>query len=32
VIRYRHVSVLDESVWREEFMPAIAELRGGVSK
>ncbi|MFT4886143.1 MAG: cytochrome c biogenesis protein CcmG/thiol:disulfide interchange protein DsbE [Pseudohongiellaceae bacterium] len=32
VIRYRHVSVLDESVWREEFMPAIAELRGGVSQ
>ncbi|HAG73791.1 MAG TPA: DsbE family thiol:disulfide interchange protein [Gammaproteobacteria bacterium] len=31
VIRYRHVSVLDESVWREEFIPAIAELRGGVS-
>ncbi|MFT4748757.1 MAG: cytochrome c biogenesis protein CcmG/thiol:disulfide interchange protein DsbE [Pseudohongiellaceae bacterium] len=32
VIRYRHVSVLDESVWREEFMPAIAELRGGESQ
>jgi len=32
VIRYRHVSVLDESVWREEFMPAIAELRSGVSQ
>lgn len=27
VIRYRHVSVLDETVWREEFLPAIAELR-----
>lgn len=32
VIRYRHVSVLDESVWREEFMPAIAELRAGLSQ
>ena len=28
VIRFRHVSVLDESVWEEEFVPAIAELRG----
>lgn len=27
VIRYRHVSVLDETVWRQEFLPAIAELR-----
>ncbi|HBJ90807.1 MAG: DsbE family thiol:disulfide interchange protein [Gammaproteobacteria bacterium] len=27
VIRYRHVSVLDETVWAEEFLPAIAELR-----
>ncbi len=27
VIRYRHVSVLDEQVWREVFEPAIAELR-----
>jgi len=27
VIRYRHVSVLDENVWREEFLPAINELR-----
>lgn len=27
VIRYRHVSVLDETVWQEEFIPAIAELR-----
>ncbi len=27
VIRYRHVSVLDENVWREEFLPAIAELQ-----
>ena len=27
VIRYRHVSVLDESVWLEIFEPAIAELR-----
>ena len=28
VIRFRHVSVLDESVWEEEFVPAIAALRG----
>lgn len=28
VIRFRHVSVLDERVWEEEFIPAIAELRG----
>lgn len=27
VIRYRHVSVLDESVWQQDFLPAIAELR-----
>ena len=27
VIRYRHVSVLDEKVWQEEFLPAIKELR-----
>lgn len=27
VIRFRHVSVLDETVWREEFLPAIAELK-----
>lgn len=27
VIRFRHVSVLDETVWRQEFLPAIAELR-----
>ena len=26
IIRYRHVSVLDEQVWQEEFLPAIAEL------
>lgn len=26
-IRYRHVSVLNETVWREEFLPAIQELR-----
>ena len=26
VIRFRHVSVLDESVWQEKFLPAIAEL------
>ncbi len=29
VIRYRHVGVLEESVWRDIFLPAIAELRGG---
>ena len=28
VIRFRHVSVLDEAVWQEYFLPAIAELRG----
>ena len=27
VIRFRHVSVLDENVWRQDFEPAIAELR-----
>jgi len=27
VIRYRHVSVLDEVIWENEFLPAIAELR-----
>jgi hypothetical protein len=27
VIRVRHVSVLDEAVWQEQFLPAIAELR-----
>ena len=27
VIRYRHVGVLDEIVWREAFEPAIDELR-----
>jgi len=27
VIRFRHVSVLDETVWAQEFVPAIAELR-----
>lgn len=27
VIRYRHVAVLDESVWINDFEPAIAELR-----
>lgn len=30
VIRFRHVSVLDETVWREKFVPAIAEIRAGV--
>lgn len=27
VIRYRHVSVLDETVWQRDFAPAIAELK-----
>lgn len=27
VIRFRHVSVLDEKVWAEEFIPAIAALQ-----
>ena len=27
VIRFRHVSVLDEQVWEEEFLPAIAALQ-----
>lgn len=27
VIRFRHVSVLDEQVWVERFLPAIAELQ-----
>lgn len=27
VIRYRHVSVLDEAVWQRDFLPAIAELK-----
>ena len=27
VIRYRHVAVLDETVWENDFEPAIAELR-----
>jgi cytochrome c biogenesis protein CcmG/thiol:disulfide interchange protein DsbE len=26
VIRFRHVSVLDETVWQEKFLPAIVEL------
>ena len=26
VIRFRHVSVLDETVWQEQFLPAIVEL------
>lgn len=29
VIRYRHVSVLDENVWQENFLPAIEELKTG---
>jgi cytochrome c biogenesis protein CcmG/thiol:disulfide interchange protein DsbE len=29
VIRFRHVSVLDETVWQEQFLPAISELRNG---
>lgn len=27
VIRYRHVAVLDETVWANDFEPAIAELQ-----
>ncbi len=27
VIRYRHVAVLDEEVWINDFVPAIAELK-----
>lgn len=27
IIRFRHVSVLDETVWQEVFEPAIAELK-----
>lgn len=27
VIRLRHVSVLDEQVWADKFLPAIAQLR-----
>ena len=26
VVRYRHVSILDEDVWQDVFVPAIAEL------
>ncbi len=32
VIRYRHVGVLDETVWRDVFEPAIAELRAGAPR
>ncbi|MFM1897187.1 MAG: hypothetical protein RLZZ385_2261 [Pseudomonadota bacterium] len=31
VIRYRHVSVLDEQAWQEVFKPAIAELQAAGS-
>ena len=27
VIRYRHVAVLDETVWEQDFVPVIAGLR-----
>ncbi len=27
VIRFRHVRVLDETVWKQQFLPAIAELK-----
>jgi cytochrome c biogenesis protein CcmG/thiol:disulfide interchange protein DsbE len=27
VIRYRHVSVLDEGVWQQDFLPAINKLQ-----
>lgn len=32
VIRFRHVSVLDETVWQQDFLPAIAELRNESGK
>jgi hypothetical protein len=32
VIRFRHVSVLDEAVWAEKFVPAIEELRAEASE
>ncbi len=32
VIRYRHVSVLDEGVWQEHFLPAIEELKASSQK
>ena len=32
VIRFRHVSVLDETVWAEKFVPAIEELRAESSE
>lgn len=28
VIRYRHVGVLDERVWQEDFLPRIQRIRG----
>ena len=31
VIRYRHVSVLDENVWREDFLPAINKLQAEIN-
>lgn len=32
VIRYRHVSVLDETVWQRDFVPAIAELKASTGQ
>jgi len=32
VIRFRHVSVLDETVWFEKFVPAIEELKAELSE
>jgi cytochrome c biogenesis protein CcmG/thiol:disulfide interchange protein DsbE len=31
VIRYRHVSVLDENVWRQDFLPAINKLQAEIN-
>jgi len=32
VIRFRHVNVLDETVWQQKFIPAIAELRKEIGR
>jgi cytochrome c biogenesis protein CcmG/thiol:disulfide interchange protein DsbE len=31
VVRYRHVGVVDEKVWKEELSPLIEKLRSGTS-
>jgi len=28
VIRYRHVGALDDSVWQQQFLPRIAQIKG----